>query len=137
MADLAKVRVDHAKVRADQAKVSVEERKQQTQSQVKLSGVMGETRQHKQNVVSRPTRQLYDELGGQYPGNFREASEFHRSHVQVDNPMSVTCGSLNTVKKMTPQNVFSHTNPTTQPRAIMNHFLLLKAREAPCTHPLK
>ena len=76
---------------------------------------MGETRQHKQKVTSGPTRQLSDELGGQYPGNFREAGEFHRSHVQVDNPVSVICGSLNTVRTMTPQNVFSHTNPTTQP----------------------
>ena len=76
---------------------------------------MGETRQHKQNVSFGPTRQLFDELGGQYPRNFREAGEFHRLHVQVDNPMSVSCGSLNTVKKVTPQNVFSHTNPTTKP----------------------
>ena len=80
---------EQAKVRADQAKVDVEERKQQTQSQVKLleatSGVMGETRQHKQKVASRPIRKLSEELAGQYLGSFREASEFHCSHVQVDN----------------------------------------------------
>ena len=35
--------------------------------------------------------------------------------MQVDNPVSVTCGSPNTIKTMTSQNVFSHTNPTTQP----------------------
>ena len=35
--------------------------------------------------------------------------------MQVDNPMSVTCGSLNTVVTMTPQNVFSYTKSTTQP----------------------
>ena len=63
------------------------------------SGVKGETRQHKLKVASGPTRKLFDELGGQYPENFREAGEFHRSYVQVDNPMSVTCGSLNTVKQ--------------------------------------
>ena len=51
---------------------------------------------------------------GQYLENFLEASEFHYSHMQVDNPMSVTCGSLNTVKIVTPQNVCSYTNPTTK-----------------------
>ena len=106
-----KVRVDRVKVRANQAKVNVEERKQKTQSKVKLfkatSGVMGEMRQHKKNVVY--------ELEGQYPKDFHEAGEFHRSHVQVDNSMSVTYGSLNTIKTVTPQNVFSHTNPTIQP----------------------
>ena len=76
---------------------------------------MGETRQHKQNVASGLTRQLSDELKGQYLRNFHEAGEFHRSHVQVDNPVSVICGSLNTIKTVTPQNVFSHTNLTTQP----------------------
>ena len=77
---------------------------------------MGETRQHKQKVASGPTRQLFDELGGggQYTGNFCEAGEFHHSHVQVDNPMSVTCGRLNTIRTTTPQNVFCHTNITTQ-----------------------
>ena len=58
---------DQAKVRADQAKANIEEQKQQTQSQVKLfeetSGVMGELRQHKQKVASRPTRQLSNVLG--------------------------------------------------------------------------
>ena len=76
---------------------------------------MGETRQHKHKVSSRPTRHLSDELKGQYPWNFHEVGEFHRSHVQVNNPVSVTCGSLNTVIIVTPQNVFSHTNLTTQP----------------------
>ena len=75
---------------------------------------MGEMRQHKQNATFRPTRQLYDELGRQYLENFCEAGEFHRSHVQVDNPVNVTCGSLNTVKTVTPQNGFSHTNTTTK-----------------------
>ena len=97
-----------------------ESKKKKTQSQVKLleaaSGVMGETRQHKKKLASRPTRQLSDELGGQYLRNFHEASEFHRSHVQVDHLLSVTCGSLNIVKIVTPQNVFSHTNSITQPR---------------------
>ena len=32
--------------------------------------------------------------------------------MQVDNQVSVTCGSLNTVKTVAPKNVFSHTNPT-------------------------
>ena len=27
--------------------------------------------------------------GGSTPGNFREAGEFHCSHVQIDNPMNV------------------------------------------------
>ena len=35
--------------------------------------------------------------------------------MQVDNPMSATGRHLNTVITVTPQNVFSHTNPTTQP----------------------
>ena len=52
--------------------------------------------------------------GAQYTGNFCEAGEFHHSHVQVDNPMSVTCGRLNTIRTTTPQNVFCHTNITTQ-----------------------
>ena len=63
-----KIKTDQAKVRANQTKVSVGERKQQTQSQVKLleatSGVMGEMRQHKQEVAFGPTRQLSDELEG-------------------------------------------------------------------------
>ena len=57
---------------------------------------------------------LINSGGSKYPVDFHEAGEFHCSHVQVDNPMSVTCGSLNTVITVTPQNVFSHTNPTTQ-----------------------
>ena len=102
----AKVKADQAKVKADQEKAKVEEQKQQTQSQVKLfeatSGVMGEMRQHKQKVASRPTRQLSDELEGQYPGNFREVGEFHTSHVQVDNLVTVTHGRLNTIITMAP-----------------------------------
>ena len=47
-------------------------------------------------------------------GNFREAGEFHCSHVQVENMVSVTCESLNIVRTMTARNIFSHTNPTTQ-----------------------
>ena len=80
---------EQAKAMAKQAKATVEEQKQQTNSQVKLleatSRVMGETRQHKHKVVYKPTRKLFDELEAQYLGNFHEASEFHRSHVQVDN----------------------------------------------------
>ena len=34
--------------------------------------------------------------------------------MQVDNQVSVTHGSLNTIRTVTPQNVFSHTKPTTQ-----------------------
>ena len=34
--------------------------------------------------------------------------------MQVDNSVSVTCGGINTIRTMTPQNVFSHTNLTTQ-----------------------
>ena len=75
---------------------------------------MGETRQHKKKVVYGPTRQLSDELRGQYPGNFHEGGEFHRSHVQVNNSVSVTCGRRNIIRTVTP-NVFSHTNITTQP----------------------
>ena len=99
------------------------------------SGVMGKIRQHKQNVTSRPTRQLFDELKGQYLGNFREAGEFHRSHVQVDNLVSVTYGSLNTVKTLK----MSFLTPTQihNLESITNHFLLLKARGAPCPHHLE
>ena len=88
---------------------------------------MGEMRQHNQNVSFRPTRQLFDELMGQYPRNFREAGEFHRLHVQVDNPMSVSCGSLNTVKKVTPQMSFLTPTQLQNLESMMNHFLLLKA----------
>ena len=46
----------------------MEKQKQQFQFQAKLfetvSGVMGGTRQHRQEVASRPTRQLSDELKG-------------------------------------------------------------------------
>ena len=35
--------------------------------------------------------------------------------MKVDNPVSVTGGRPNIVKIVTPQNVFTHTNPTTQP----------------------
>ena len=75
---------------------------------------MGETRQHKQKVAFKSTRELSNELGGQYLMNFHEASEYHCSHVQVNNLMIVTGGRRNTVRILTPQNVFSHTNPTTQ-----------------------
>ena len=74
---------------------------------------MGETRQHRQKVAFGPTRQLSRDLEGQYPRNFREASEFQLSHVQVDNLVSVASGHPNTIKTVTPQNVLSHTNPTT------------------------
>ena len=77
---------------------------------------MGETRYNKQKIASRLTRQLSNELGGQYLGNFGEAGEFHHSHVQFDNPISVTGGRSNIVRIVTPKNVFSHTNPTIQPR---------------------
>ena len=70
---------------------------------------MGETGQHKHKIAFGPTRQLSDELERQVdrshlmnPRNFCEVGEFHRSHVQVDNPVNVTCGSLNTVKTVTP-----------------------------------
>ena len=95
----------------------MEKRKQQTQSQVKLLEkilrVIGEVRQTKHKVTSGPAMQPFDELVGQYYENSREADDFHHSHVQVDNLMSVTGGHLNTVITVTPQNVFSHTNPTT------------------------
>ena len=96
---------------------------------------MGEIRQHKQNVTSGPTRQLSDELRGQYLGNFLEAGEFHCSHVQVDSLVSVTCGSLNTVKTL--KMSFLTPNQIHNLESIMNHFLLLKARGAPCPHHLK
>ena len=47
-----------------QAKAMVEGLKQQSQSQVKILqailGVMGEMKQHEQEVASQPTRQRYD-----------------------------------------------------------------------------
>ena len=46
----------------------MKELKQQSQSQMKhfetISGVMGEVRQHGQEVVSGPAMQLSDKLGG-------------------------------------------------------------------------
>ena len=79
---------EQAKAMAKQAKAIMEEQKQQTQSQVKFleatSRIIEETRQHEQKVVSRPKRQLFDELGGQFLRNFHEADEFHRSHMQVN-----------------------------------------------------
>ena len=75
--------------------------------------------------------------GGQYPKDFHEASEFHRSHVQVDNSVSVTYGSINTIKTVTSQNVFSHTNPTIQPGVTNESLPSTKGSGGPCTHPLE
>ena len=74
---------------------------------------MGEVRQHKQKVAYGPAKQASNELEGQYSRNSREASEFHHSHVQVHNLMSVNGGRINIVITVTLQNVLSHTNPTT------------------------
>ena len=98
------------------------------------SGVMGKTRQNKQKVAFEPTRQLSNELGGQYPQNFHEASEFHCSHVQVDNSVSVAGGHPNIIITMTPQNVFYHTSPTTQPGVNNESLPFTKGSGAPCTH---
>ena len=98
------------------------------------SGVMGDTRQHKQKVAFGPTRQLSDDLEGQYLGNFHESGKFHRSHVQVDNPMSITRGRHNTVKTITPQNAFSHINPTTQ-LGVNNESLLYTKGSRGTMHP--
>ena len=58
----------------------MEERKQQSQSQVKLfeanSRVMGGARQPKEKVASRPTKQLFDELGGNTPEIFMKLVNF-------------------------------------------------------------
>ena len=52
----------------EQTRAMVEGLTQQSQSYVKIleaiSGLMGEMKQNKQEVASRPTRQLSDELGG-------------------------------------------------------------------------
>ena len=74
---------------------------------------MGETRQHRHKVAARPKRQLSNELGERYPRNFCEASEFYRSHVLVDNLVSVAGGRPRTIRTVTPKNVFPHTNSTT------------------------
>ena len=52
---------------------------------------------------------------GQHFRNSREAGESHHSHVQVDNPMSITGGCLNVARTVAPQKVFSHTNSMVQP----------------------
>ena len=45
----------------------------------------------------------------------REACEFHCSHVQVDNPVNVIGGCPGAANTVAPQNVYSHTKPTTIP----------------------
>ena len=97
---------------------------------------MGEARQQKQKVTFRVAKQPFDELEGQYSRNSSEVCEFYCSHVQVENPVSVTGGHSNTAKTMTPQNVFSHTNLTTQPRVNNEPLHSTKGSGAPCTHPL-
>ena len=52
-------------------------------------------------------------LGGQYSGSSREAREFYRSHVQIENLVSVTSGCPNVARVMTHHGFFDHTNPTT------------------------
>ena len=78
------------------------------------SGVTGEMRHHKQKVAYEPSRQLSNELRGGTSGIFVKLESFTHSHVQVDNPTSVTGRHPNTIRTMIPQNVFSHTNPTIQ-----------------------
>ena len=73
------------------------------------SRVIRDIRQHKQKVA-------FGHGGREYPRNFknfREVGEFLYSRVQVDNPVSVTGGLPNTVRIVTPKNVFSHTDSTT------------------------
>ena len=40
--------------------------------------------QPRQEVASKPKRQLSNELGGQHYENLREAGEFHRSSMQAE-----------------------------------------------------
>ena len=89
---------------------------------------MGEIKQNRQEVASRPTKKLFDELGGQHPRNFYEACESHRSPKPIENrylPLhrrnegtSVNVnGERNTfVRTMVAQRLFANTNPVTQPK---------------------
>ena len=105
--------------------------KQHFRSQVKpleaVWGVMGGASQHRQEIASRPTRQLFDELGRQYSRNSCEVGKFNYSHVHVYNsydlplhrrgevtPVSITSGCPNAARTTTHQRVFAHTNTTTQ-----------------------
>ena len=98
---------------------------------------MGEVRQHKQKVASELAKQPSDELGGQYSENSRETDEFNRSHVQVDNAMSETSEHPNIVITVTSQNVFSHTDPTTQPGVNNEPLHSNGGLGGLCTHPLQ
>ena len=64
---------EHTKTKIEQAKVIVEERKKKSLSQVEIleaiSGIIG---QQRQEVAYRPTRQLFDEIRGQYPRSFKK-----------------------------------------------------------------
>ena len=55
--------------------------KQQSQSNLENLREMGQLRKE---VASKPERQFYNELGGQYYDNLREASGFHRLPMQVE-----------------------------------------------------
>ena len=46
---------------------------------------MGGVSQRRQEIASRPTRQLFDELGRQYFRNSCEVGKFNCSHVHVYN----------------------------------------------------
>ena len=54
-----------------------------------------------------------DELGGECLGNSREVCEFHIPHVQDDNRVNVIRRCPSVARIVGPQNVYSHTNPTT------------------------
>ena len=60
----------------------------------------------------------------------REACEFHCSHVQVDNPVNVIGGCPSATRTVTPQNVHSHTKPTTLPEAYDETFHSTKGSRA-------
>ena len=89
---------------------------------------MGEIKQNKQEVASRPTRQLSDKLGGQHPRNFHEACESHRSPTPVENhylpphrrnvgtSVNVNGECTTFVRTMAAQRLFPCTNPVTQPK---------------------
>ena len=85
-----------------------------------------EREQTRQEVASKPERQFFNELRGQYSNNLRGAGEFHRLPTQVDvrylSPHKREEGTLEnvvgerptTARTTSSQRIFAQTNPITQ-----------------------
>ena len=111
--------------------VFMEEMKQQFQSNLENLRERGQPRQE---VPSKPEKQFFNELGGQYFDNLQGAGEFHLLPMQVEVrylPLHRREGGIlgnvagerpNAARTAATQRIFAQTNPITQPGVYEGSF---------------